>query len=151
MRKLAYLAAAATLLAASMPTASAGEDGYRRHRHHHHYRHHHSHGVDVIYGTPGYAMPWYCCPRPEVSAPGLPTVVYGPPVFPDPIELEPGYLVDQVPTGTYPRGQYRDPGMSHGISEFPYVRSGYVAYSYERRRLRKRIYRQYGEVFNDFR
>jgi hypothetical protein len=155
MRKLGYLAAAAVLIAASAQPAVADEDGYRRHRHHQHHRHHHrSHrhyGVNVTYGTPRYALPPYCCDASVVVRPGLPAVVYGPPIFPDPTELEPSYLVDQVPTGTYPLGQFRDPALFHSPYEYPYVRSGYIAYAYESRRIRRPSYRRDHEFFNDFR
>jgi hypothetical protein len=140
MRKLAYLAAVATLLAASAPTAFAGEDGFRRHRHQHHYRHHHRHGVDVIYGTPGYALPPYCCEPSVVATPGLPTVVYGPPIFPDPLELESVYLVDQVATGTYPLGQYRDPALFRSPYEYPYVSAYAPYYPRYRHRTHRRLY-----------
>ena len=153
MRNLGYLAAAALLAALSAQPAAADEDGYRRQRHHHHVGHHHRHhhGVKVIYGTPGYALPPACCEARVVARPGLPTVVYGPPIFPDPLEYAPSYLVDQVPTGTYPLGQYRDPALFHSPYEFPYVPAGYIPYAYESRRLNYRHYRRHSELFNDFR
>jgi hypothetical protein len=138
MRKLGYLGASALLLVAawSLP-AAAGEYGRR----------HHHHGVDVTYGTPGFALPDECCNASVVEGPGLPSVVYGPPIYQEPVYYQPiyygdpiYYLVDQVPTGTYPLGQFRDPALFHSPYEFPYVSAYGPYYPRYRKRAHRRVH-----------
>ncbi len=147
--RLRHLAAVAVIMAACAQPAAAGD--YYGHRRHHGYgHHHHQHGVNVFYGTPDYALPEESYEASVVSTLGRPTVVYGPAIFPDPMEIGPVYLVDQAPTGTYPLGEYRDPATFRSPLAYPYVGAGYVAYSYERRH-RHRHFGRRSELFNDFR
>lgn len=135
MRNLGYLAVSALLAAWSQP-AAAGDYGH--HRHHH--------GVNVIYGTPGYAPPPASYEAAVVEGPGLPAVVYGPAVYPEPVYYQPIYygnpiyLVDQVPTGTYPLGQFRDPATFHHPYEFPYVSAYATYYPRYRHRSHRRLH-----------